>query len=66
MPENAKNLNLLADYADRQTLARELGTSTRTIANYESEGLPSQMLGGRKIYNLLSVRDWLKERQVAV
>jgi hypothetical protein len=65
MPEPTKNLDLLSDYADRPTLAQQWGTSVRTIANYEAEGLPSLMLGGRKLYNIVSAMNWLKGREAA-
>ena len=65
MPAPMKNLDLLSDYADRPTLAQQWGTSVRTIANYEAEGLPSLMLGGRKLYNIGSAMNWLKEREMA-
>ena len=58
--------DFLADYIDRPTLARSLGVSTRTIARYENQpdGLPSTMIGGRKLYRGQSVIEWLKEQEV--
>ena len=57
------DLNLLADYADRFTLAEQWGTCTRTIARYEKQGLPHLTLGGRRLYPLAKVSEWLKSRE---
>ena len=56
-------LNLLAEYASRPTLAKQWGTCTRTIGRYEKEGLPSITLGGRKLYPLEGAMAWLKNRE---
>lgn len=56
---------LLQGYLDREQLARELDCTTRTIWNYENlpDGLPSLMLGGKKLYRIESVRLWLAARE---
>jgi DNA-binding transcriptional MerR regulator len=56
---------LLEDYIDRLTLAEELGVNWRTIHRYENQpdGLPSLLIGGRRMYRLESVRAWLKSRE---
>ena len=60
-----KHTNLLSDYIDRPCLAESWGVSTRTLARYESlpDGLPSLLLGGRRMYKLESVRAWLERRE---
>ena len=56
---------LLEDYIDRPTLAAELGVNWRTIHRYENQpdGLPSLLIGGRRMYRLESVRAWLERRE---
>lgn len=56
---------LLDGYLDRATLAAQLNVSERTLSRYESErdGLPSLMLGGRRLYRLEAVREWLQRRE---
>jgi hypothetical protein len=56
---------LLEDYVDRATLAEDLGVNWRTIHRYENQpdGLPSLLLGGRRMYKLDSVRAWLERRE---
>lgn len=56
---------LLDGYVDRAGLAAQLKVSERTLIRYESErdGLPSLMLGGRRMYKLDSVRAWLERRE---
>ena len=58
-------MNILVDYVDRPTLAAALNVSLRTIARYECQanGLPSVMLGGRKLYRLESVHKWIEARE---
>ena len=50
--------DFLADYVDRPALAGALKVSTRTISRYEGrpDGIPSVLIGGRKLYRLDSVR----------
>lgn len=57
------SIDLLRDYTDRASLADALKCSERTIARYEKGGLPSLMIGGRKLYHLEAVAKWLKERE---
>lgn len=56
---------ILSDYIDRDTLARNLRISTRTLWRYENQrdGLPSLMIGGRKFYRLQTVKDWFAKRE---
>ncbi|MBB4277253.1 transcriptional regulator [Rhizobium mongolense] len=56
---------LLQGYLDREQLARELGCTTRTIHTYENlpDGLPSLMLGGKKLYRVEAVRQWIAGRE---
>ena len=59
--------SLLADTVNRRELAKALGVCTRSISRYENQpnGLPSITIGGRKLYRLKSVHEWLmaKERR---
>jgi hypothetical protein len=57
--------NILEGYVDRPALAQQLGVSWRTIHRYENlpDGLPSLMIGGRRMYKLDSVRAWLERRE---
>lgn len=56
---------LLDHYVNRHELAALLGVSWRTVYRYEEErdGLPSVMIGRRKMYNLDSVKEWLGRRE---
>jgi hypothetical protein len=56
---------LLENHVDRGSLARQLGVSERTVFRYENQpdGLPSLLLGGRRMYKLDSVRAWLERRE---
>ncbi len=56
---------LTKDYVDRPKLAKGLRISQRTVARYEKRGLPSLLIGGRKLYNIESVAKWLKKREAA-
>ena len=58
-------IDLLNEYVDRPSLAEGLHISQRTVARYEKRGLPSVMIGGRKLYHLEAVAKWLKAREVA-
>ena len=55
---------LLAEYADRKQLAKELGVSLRTLARYDSlrEGPPRMLLAGRVFYHRALAAEWLKAR----
>ena len=55
--------DLLNDYTDRPTLAGALGICERTVARYEKAGLPSLMIGGRKLYHIEAVAKFLKSRE---
>ncbi|MER8648411.1 MULTISPECIES: hypothetical protein [unclassified Mesorhizobium] len=56
---------LLNGYLDRASLADALKCSERTVARYENQpdGIPSLMVGGRKLYRLVAVREWLDRRE---
>lgn len=57
--------NILADYVNRPELAAALNVSVRTLSRYEilPDGLPSVLIGGRKLYRVQSVLDWVKSRE---
>ncbi len=59
------NAKFLDDYLSRAELASQLGITPRTIANYENlpDGLPSMLLGGKKMYRIDSVRKWISDRE---
>ena len=56
---------ILSDYVDRKTLAQELDVSPRTVSRYENlpDGLPSTTIGGRKLYRVQSVLEWIRKRE---
>ena len=56
---------LLEEYISRSELATALAVVPRTLARYEAlpNGLPSVMIGGRKLYRLESVRRWIEGRE---
>jgi hypothetical protein len=56
---------ILQGYLDRPSLAEQLRVSERTIARYEllPDGLPSTMLGGRKLYRIEAVMAWIAARE---
>jgi hypothetical protein len=62
MPSDA---GILKGYLNREQLAGELGCTTRTIWNYEKlpNGLPSLMLGGKRLYRIEAVQEWLARRE---
>lgn len=59
------NSNLLAGYLPRAELAAQLSVSERTLARYENQpnGLPSSVIGGRKLYRIESVQVWLRAQE---
>lgn len=56
---------ILQGYVDRPTLALELRVTPRTLARYEAlpDGLPSTVLGGRKLYRVEAVKEWIAARE---
>ena len=56
---------ILEDCIDRVTLAAELRCSERTIARYEQlpDGLPHLSIGGRKLYRISAVKEWIARRE---
>ena len=56
--------DLLKDYRDRPGIAKGLGVSERSIARYEGQpnGLPSVLIGGRKLYHVPTVMAWVENR----
>lgn len=58
-------MTLLDDFLPRADLAEQLGVSERTLARYENapDGLPVTTIGGRKLYRIDSVREWIAARE---
>jgi hypothetical protein len=58
-------MTLLDEYLPRSALAEQLHVSERTLARYENaaDGLPVTVIGGRKLYRLDAVREWLAARE---
>ena len=54
---------LINNYTDRHTLADAFGVCARTVASYEKQGLPSIMIGGRKMYPIDGIAAFLKSRE---
>jgi hypothetical protein len=52
-------ITLLSDYLDREALRKALKIGSRSLAALERRGLPSFMLGGRRMYRLSAARAWL-------
>ena len=48
-------------WVTKKQLARHLGVSTRWIELRQREGLPSELLAGRRRYRISHVEAWLKE-----
>ena len=57
--------NILENFVTRAALAADLNVSERTIWRYENlpNGLPSVLIGGRKLYRRESVLAWLAKRE---
>lgn len=58
-------IGLLDGYLSRDKLCEELGVTARTIRRYQSQpdGLPSTLVGGRKLYRIEAVRKWLAAQE---
>lgn len=58
-------MSLLDDYLDRPSLAAELRVTERTLIRWQQQpdGLPYVELGGRILYRISSVRDWIESRE---
>lgn len=56
---------LLEDFIDRPGLRGELKITDRTISRYENQpdGLPSVLIGGRKLYRKSAVVEWIKRKE---
>jgi excisionase family DNA binding protein len=55
---------LLSDYLDRDTLARELGRTVRTVDRLIlCEGLPCVRIGNRRLFRRSAVLSWLAARE---
>lgn len=65
MTETTSISGILEGYIEKIELARELRCSERTISRYENlpDGLPSLSLGGRKLYRVSAVQDWIAKRE---
>ncbi len=48
-------------WVSKRVLARHLGFSTRWVELRHREGLPSQLVGGRRRYRISEVEAWLRE-----
>jgi excisionase family DNA binding protein len=58
---------LLSDYLDRDTLARELGRTVRTVDRLIlCEGLPCVRIGNKRLFRRSAVLEWLRERETPV
>jgi predicted DNA-binding transcriptional regulator AlpA len=56
---------LFPDFLRREELAKELGCSARTIDRWQAlrEGPPRVRIGRTILYNVESVRNWLRSRE---
>ncbi len=56
---------ILDGFLRREELAKELGCSARTIDRWHAlrEGPPRVQVGRTILYNIQSVRDWLRSRE---
>ena len=59
-------MSLLDEFLTREQLASELHVTPRTLARWQSQpnGIPTTRIGGRVLFNIDSVRGWLKSREV--
>jgi len=62
---SAGSENVLSDYLERETLARQLKKSVRTLERWEQLriGPPITRLGKDPYYRISSVRAWLQSRE---
>jgi phage terminase Nu1 subunit (DNA packaging protein) len=49
-------------WVNKRQLASHLGRSTRWVELMVREGMPSQMIGGRRGFRLSAVERWIEER----
>jgi phage terminase Nu1 subunit (DNA packaging protein) len=49
-------------WVNKRQLASHLGRSTRWVELMVKEGMPSQMIGGRRGFRLSAVERWIEER----
>jgi hypothetical protein len=58
-------MSLLDEYIDKAALAKELGTTARTLERYmaEPDGLPSTVISGRVYFRIHAVKAWLATRE---
>jgi predicted DNA-binding transcriptional regulator AlpA len=49
-------------YLTSKELAKALGKSTRTIANWREQGVPSERVGHDFRYVLADVKEWIRQR----
>lgn len=56
---------LLEDFVDRSQLMADLKVTARTIHRYENQpnGLPSVVIGGRKLYRKSAVMKWVDQQE---
>lgn len=64
-PESASTQVLLEGFLRREELAQQLGVSPRTIDRWHTSrcGPPRVTVGRTILYNLNSVREWLRSRE---
>lgn len=57
--------NILEGYVDRASLAVGFGVSSRTISRWmnQPDGLPYTQIGGRVLFRVQGVREWLARRE---
>lgn len=49
-------------WVGKRDLARHLGRSTRWVERMVGEGMPSQMIGGRRGFRVGECEAWIEER----
>jgi excisionase family DNA binding protein len=67
VPAPAGASPLLADYIDREQLARELARTLRTVDRLIlCEGLPCVRIGNKRLFRRSAVLEWLRSRETPV
>jgi excisionase family DNA binding protein len=61
LPQSIQNENRLLN---KKEIAQRLGVSVRTISNLQTEGLPTQKIGKRVLFNYEKVLLWLEGREI--
>ncbi|TIQ46730.1 hypothetical protein [Mesorhizobium sp.] len=57
--------DIMTEYVTQSQLAAALGLTTKTLQRYGQlpDGLPSLRLGGKTLYRVSTVRDWIAKRE---